>query len=119
MSTLLFGAFPYVCLASFVLGHIWRYRYDKFGWTSRSSQMYEEKILSIGSPLFHYGILFVFAGHFLMLVPEDLTQKLGVSNETYHLMAEGPGTLAGIATVLGLLILGFRRATRLAILKAT
>ena len=23
---------PYVCLAVFVGGHAWRYRYDKFGW---------------------------------------------------------------------------------------
>lgn len=119
MSTLLFGAYPYLCLASFFIGHIWRYRYDKFGWTSRSSQMYEEKILSIGSPLFHYGILFVFAGHFLMLVPEDLTQKLGVSNETYHLMAEGPGSIAGLAAIVGLAILAVRRGVTLSVLKAT
>jgi hypothetical protein len=41
MSTLLWVVAPYVALTSFVLGHIWRYRYDKFGWTTRSSQMYE------------------------------------------------------------------------------
>ncbi|MFV4197428.1 respiratory nitrate reductase subunit gamma, partial [Mycobacterium tuberculosis] len=28
----------------------WRYRYDKFGWTTRSSQLYESRLLSIGSP---------------------------------------------------------------------
>ena len=36
MSTLLWVVFPYVCLTSFVVGHFWRYRYDKFGWTTRS-----------------------------------------------------------------------------------
>ena len=25
------------CLAIFVVGHFWRYKYDKFGWTTRSS----------------------------------------------------------------------------------
>ena len=40
-------------------GTIWRYRYDKFGWTTRSSQLYESRLLRIGSPLFHFGILVV------------------------------------------------------------
>ena len=54
---LLWVALPYVSLAVFVLGHVWRYRYDKFGWTTRSSQLYERRLLRIGSPLFHFGIL--------------------------------------------------------------
>ena len=36
-----FLVFPYICLTTFVVGHVWRYRYDKFGWTTRSSQWYE------------------------------------------------------------------------------
>ena len=31
MNRFLFGIFPYLCLAVFVVGHVWRYRYDKFG----------------------------------------------------------------------------------------
>ena len=50
---------PYISLAIFVVGHYWRYRYDKFGWTTRSSQLYERRLLRWGSPLFHFGILFV------------------------------------------------------------
>ncbi|MEO5608263.1 MAG: respiratory nitrate reductase subunit gamma, partial [Ornithinibacter sp.] len=45
MSTVLWVIFPYVCLAVFVVGHIWRYQYDKFGWTTRSSQLYEDRLL--------------------------------------------------------------------------
>ena len=41
--TLLWVVVPYVCLAVFVVGHCWRYRYDKFGWTTRSSQLYERR----------------------------------------------------------------------------
>ena len=26
---------PYLALTVFVMGHIWRYRFDRFGWTSR------------------------------------------------------------------------------------
>ena len=53
------------------VGHIWRYRYDKFGWTTRSSQLYENRLLRLGSPLFHFGILFVVLGHVGgLLIPE-------------------------------------------------
>ena len=62
LDTLLWVVFPYVCLAVFVLGHVWRYRYDKFGWTTRSSQLYEKRLLRLGSPLFHFGLLFVIVG---------------------------------------------------------
>ncbi|MCU7731296.1 respiratory nitrate reductase subunit gamma, partial [Actinoplanes sp. KI2] len=59
ISTLLFVVVPYVSIAIFIGGHVWRYRYDKFGWTTRSSQLYERGLLRIGSPLFHFGILLV------------------------------------------------------------
>ena len=45
----------YLAIATFVLGHVWRYRYDKFGWTTRSSQLYESRLLRLGSPLFFFG----------------------------------------------------------------
>ena len=37
MTTFLWVIFPYMCLTTFVVGHYWRYHYDKFGWTTRSS----------------------------------------------------------------------------------
>ncbi len=120
MNTFLYGVFPYICLVSFVIGHVWRYRFDKFGWTSRSSQLYEGKLLAVASPLFHFGILFVFAGHFLgLVVPEDLTQQLGITEPTYKLVASVPGTIAGLATVIGLVILLWRRGITRAILQVT
>ncbi|MCG7202527.1 respiratory nitrate reductase subunit gamma [Streptomyces arenae] len=63
MTTLLWGALPYVACALLVTGLVWRYRYDKYGWTTRSSQVYEAKLLNVASPAFHYGILCVLAGH--------------------------------------------------------
>ncbi|MCW2621382.1 MAG: narX3, partial [Frankiales bacterium] len=64
---LLWVVLPYVSIAVFVGGHLWRYRYDKFGWTTRSSQLYESRLLRLGSPLFHFGILAAFGGHVLGL----------------------------------------------------
>ena len=69
---------PYVCLAVFVVGHVWRYRYDKFGWTTRSSQLYEDRLLRIGSPLFHFGMLGVVMGHIIgLVIPQVWTNALG------------------------------------------
>ena len=112
MSTLLWVVYPYVCLTVFALGHVWRYRYDKFGWTTRSSQLYENRLLRLGSPLFHFGILFVFLGHVMGLgVPESWTRAVGVSEGMYHAMAISIGTIAGISTVVGMAILIYRRRT--------
>jgi len=103
---------PYVCLTTFVVGHLWRYRYDKFGWTTRSSQLYEHRLLRIGSPLFHFGILAVFLGHVMGLgVPKSWTEAVGVSEGLYHFLAVSVGVLAGLATVVGLAILVYRRRT--------
>ncbi|MFF5016822.1 respiratory nitrate reductase subunit gamma [Streptomyces sp. NPDC001165] len=52
MTTLLWGALPYIALALLVAGLVWRYRYDKYGWTTRSSQVYESKLLNLASPCF-------------------------------------------------------------------
>lgn len=109
---LLWVVWPYVCLAVFVLGHIWRYTYDKFGWTTRSSQLYESRLLRWGSPLFHFGILFVFLGHVMGLgVPESWTAAVGVSEGMYHLMAISIGAIAGFSTIVGMIILIYRRRT--------
>ena len=112
MSTLLWIVVPYICLTVFVLGHIWRYHYDKFGWTTRSSQLYESRLLRLGSPLFHFGILFVFLGHVVGLgIPESWTRTVGVSEAMYHFMAVSVGAVAGTAAVVGLAILIYRRRT--------
>jgi nitrate reductase gamma subunit len=76
MDTFLWVVVPYACLTGFVVGHLWQYRYDKFGWTTRSSQLYEDRLLRWGSPLFHFGILAVFLGHVMGLsVPKAWTEQ--------------------------------------------
>src|SRR5262249_56751792 len=72
MNTVLWMTVPYVAFTSFLLGHICRYRTDQFGWTTRSSQSYESRLLRMGSPLFHFGLLGVFGGHVVgLLIPES------------------------------------------------
>lgn len=109
---LLWVVLPYVALAIFILGHVWRYRYDKFGWTTRSSQLHERRLLRIGSPLFHFGILVVLLGHIGgLVIPESWTEAAGISEHVYHMGAVVLGTIAGVATLGGLAILIYRRRT--------
>ncbi|OBI44630.1 respiratory nitrate reductase subunit gamma [Mycobacterium kyorinense] len=104
---------PYVTLAILIVGTWWRYRYDKFGWTSRSSQLYESRLLQIASPIFHFGILTVFAGHVIgLVVPPTATKALGVGEETYHVQAVVFGLIAGLSTLAGIGLLIYRRTTR-------
>ncbi len=103
---------PYVSVAIFVTGHIWRYRHDQFGWTSRSTKLLESRLLALGSPLFHYGALAAIGGHVLgILVPSSVTASLGVNEHAYHLIAAVAGSVAGVVCVIGFLILVYRRIT--------
>ncbi|NYV75123.1 respiratory nitrate reductase subunit gamma [Streptomyces sp. UH6] len=107
---LLWVALPYVCLAVFAAGHVWRYRHDQFGWTSHTSQLLEHRWLRRGSPLFHVGAFMVIAGHVVGLaVPASWTEAAGVDEHTYHTVAVWAGSVAGLAMVAGLGMLCARR----------
>lgn len=108
----LWVAVPYVSIVAFVAGHLWRYRYDKFGWTTRSSQTYENALLRWGSPMFHFGILMVIAGHVVgLFIPREWLYAIGVTQEMYHFGATALGTAAAVLTLAGLAILIYRRRT--------
>ena len=112
MSIFLWVIVPYLCLAVFVVGHFWRYHYDKFGWTTRSSQLYEDRLLRLGSPLFHFGMLGVVGGHVIgLLIPSSWTAAVGISRGTYHVVAVAGGLLAGLMALGGMAILVYRRRT--------
>ena len=77
---LLWVALPYAALAIFIIGHIWRWRYDQFGWTSRSTQLQERKMLKWGGPIFHYATFAAIGGHVLgILIPASWVSAIGVS----------------------------------------
>ncbi|WP_327353583.1 respiratory nitrate reductase subunit gamma [Streptomyces sp. NBC_01304] len=120
MSLLLWGVMPYVAVVMLIAGLVWRARYDKFGWTTHSTQVHESRLLRIGSPLFHFGMAFVVLGHVVgLVVPKSWTDAVGVSDHTYHLVAISTGAVAGVAAITGIGILVYRRFKVPAVRRAT
>ncbi|HJV18004.1 MAG TPA: respiratory nitrate reductase subunit gamma [Bacillales bacterium] len=105
-------SFPYIMLTMFVVGHFYRYHTDQFGWSAKSSEFLEKDKLKWGSVLFHYGIVFVFFGHVAgVLIPLWVYEALRVTDHMYHFGALWIGGLAGIITLIGVLLLMIRRFT--------
>ena len=117
---LLWVVLPYVTAATLVVGLVWRYRYDKFGWTTRSSQLYETRIMRIASPLFHFGALAVIGGHFLgLLIPQSWTDAWGVEEHLYHSLTMPLSLAAGTATIVGMALLIYRRRSNARVFQRT
>jgi nitrate reductase gamma subunit len=109
---LLWAVLPYLALVSLIAGTYWRHRYDKFGWTTRSSELYERRLLRYASPVFHYGFLGVIGGHLLgLVVPEAWTNWIGLDETGYHWLSISLGVPAGVAALGGLALLLYRRRT--------
>jgi nitrate reductase gamma subunit len=110
MNTIVWVVLPYLCLAVFVAGHVWRWRHDRFGWTTHTSQLLESRLLRLGSPLFHLGAFGVIGGHAMgLLVPASVTDAVGIPEHVYHQSAVWGGTVTGVMLVAGLALLIARR----------
>jgi nitrate reductase gamma subunit len=110
MNTIVWVVLPYLCLAVFVAGHVWRWRHDQFGWTTHTSQLLESRLLRLGSPLFHLGAFGVIGGHAMgLLVPASVTDAVGIPEHVYHQTAVWGGTVTGVMLVAGLALLIARR----------
>lgn len=102
--------YPYLVLTIFIGGSVYRFNTNEFGWTSKSSEFLEKRVLKWGSSLFHWGIIFVFCGHVAgLLVPLSVYRAVGVSDEVYHFIAVFAGGIAGLAALVGGVILLVRR----------
>lgn len=110
LNQFLWVIFPYLCIVVFIVGHIFRYKYDQLSWSAKSSEFVEKKQLMIGSAMFHVGIIPVIFGHIGgLFVPKSWTQALGISDHMYHLGAVYIGSLFGWITLLGMMVLTYRR----------
>lgn len=104
--------FPYITGTIMIFGLLYRYAFGQLTWAAPSTNFLEKKWLRIGSPLFHYGIIFAFIGHVMgMVIPMEFYQSLGISDHAYHIGAIWGGGLAGLMVVFGLVILLIRKIT--------
>lgn len=109
MSTFLFAVLPYLAVAIAVLGGIARYRYDRFSYSSQSSQLLEPRTLLLPSAAWHYGIVLVLAAHVIALVFWD-QWAIVVSDPTRLYSLEVVGLAFALLAFGGLAALTLRRA---------
>lgn len=106
----LFGIYPYIALAVFLLGSLVRFDREQYTWKSDSSQLLRRGQLRLGSNLFHVGILLLFFGHlFGLLTPKEVYYALGLSTAAKQMAAIAAGGLFGAMVLAGLLLLIHRR----------
>lgn len=109
INTLLFGIYPYVCLAVLLIGSLIRFDREPYTWKSDSSQMLRSGQLRLGSNLFHYGVIVVILGHFVGFLTPEWMVAWAVDPVGHQLLAMVVGGIAGLIAIVGLSILIHRR----------
>lgn len=105
-----FGIYPYIALAVFLLGSLIRFDREQYTWKSESSQLLHRGSLRTGNILFHVGVLGLFFGHAVgLLTPVWVWDTLGVSHGAKQIFAMAAGGVVGSLCLLGILILLVRR----------
>lgn len=116
--TLLFSIFPYLAVALAVSVGLYRYFFDRFSWSSQSSQLLESRALYWGSVAWHYPVVLILLAHLLaLLAPAWWGALLGRPVRLYLL--EAAGLALGLCALAGLLLLMVRRAMNGKVLAAT
>ncbi|NMM27126.1 MAG: respiratory nitrate reductase subunit gamma [Glaciimonas sp.] len=116
----IFGIYPYIALAIFLLGSLIRFDREQYTWKSDSSQVLYAGNLRTGNILFHLGIIGLFFGHLGgLLTPVWVWDALGISHGTKQLFAMVAGGIMGGLCLIGILILLVRRFTNDRIMAVT
>ncbi len=109
LNTLLFGIYPYIAFAVFLIGCVIRFDREQYSWKASSSQLLDRSSLRLGSNLFHVGVLLIIVGHLVgLLTPHALYVQV-ISVENKQLLAMVAGGIFGSLCFLGLLLLITRR----------
>lgn len=108
-NTILFGVYPYICLAVLFLGSLIRFDREPYTWKSDSSQLLRRRELTLGSNLFHYGVIVVILGHFVGFLMPDFIVNWAMTPIVHQLLAMVVGGVAGLIAIIGMTILIHRR----------
>ncbi|MES9857251.1 MAG: respiratory nitrate reductase subunit gamma [Sedimenticola sp.] len=105
-----FGAYPYLAGAIFLLGSWIRFDREQYTWKSDSSQLLSNKGMRLASNLFHVGVIGIFLGHAAgMLLPHGLFLALGISDVSHQYIAIYAGGIFGTMCLSGAVMLFLRR----------
>lgn len=110
MNYILFAVFPYVAIAVFLIGSIYRYIAKGFQVSSLSSQFLEGRQLFWGSQPFHWGMLVMIFGHLTaFLFPRAVLAWNG--QPVRLIILEVSAFIFGLLTLVGLVVFIHRRLT--------
>jgi nitrate reductase gamma subunit len=110
MNEVLFVAFPYVAVVLAIWGGVYRYRHDRFSYSTLSSQLLENRTLFWGSVPWHYGIVVVLLAHLIGFLIPGIWQRLTAAAPTLYTI-ELLGYAFGLTALVGLCVLFIRRLT--------
>ena len=109
LHNVLFGVYPYICLAVFWIGSWLRFDREQYGWKSDSTQLLSKGSMRWASNLFHYGIIAIFGGHFVGLLTPHFIFAAIMPDITHQYVAITAGSIFGASAFIGGTILWFRR----------
>lgn len=115
---LLFIAFPYVAFALAVAVGLYRYFFDRFSYSSISSQFLENRAVFWGSVPWHYGILAILLAHLAALFFPGQWGGILASPIRLYIMEITGLALASLALV-GIVILCLRRLSNVRVAAVT
>jgi nitrate reductase gamma subunit len=101
-----------------VIGGVYRYRTNRFSYSTLSSQLLENRRLFWGSVPWHYGIVVVLLAHLLGFLVPGMWASF-TSNATTLYAIELVGFSFGLLALIGLVVLIVRRFTTERILSVT
>lgn len=105
----LFGSYPYIAFAVFIIASILRYDLDPYSWKADSSQILSGKYFRFASNSFHVGIILLFFGHLVGLMMPHSFYEPYMTPQVKQIIAMTAGGIFGTLCFVGLTILILRR----------
>lgn len=107
----LFGIYPYIAIAVFLVGSLVRFDYEPYTWKSGSSQFLRKRGMLFASNAFHVGIILLLSGHAVGLLTPHALYSMVITAEVKQVLAMTAGGIFGSLCLLGMVFLVYRRLT--------
>lgn len=90
LDMLLFGLFPSIALALAIIVGVYRYFFDRFSFSSFSSQSLENRALFFGSAVWRYALIIILLAHVKALLLTEAWASF-IANPSRRYTLEGLG----------------------------